>query len=104
MAKMKQIEIGGKKYTFELDRDRIIKAEEVYGVSITKVEERIVSQSYKTWVAGLDKHHGKLSVGERMDLYDEYNQETGKSMEVVSYLMETIGNFINPTQAKKEKK
>lgn len=102
MANLKQIKIKDDKYTFELDRNGIIKAEEEYGVSITKVEERIISQSYKLWVAGLDKHHGKLSVGERMDLYDEYNEEAGKSMEVVSFLMESISNFINPTHTKKK--
>lgn len=102
MKNIKKVTIGDKEYTFELDRKHIIKAEEVFGVSLVKIEEQVVSQSYKLWTAGLDKNHNNISVDARMDLYDEYNKETANSMEVVGFLMEIISNFLQPTLTKKQ--
>lgn len=93
------ITIEEKEYKFEFDRKRIIKAEEVYAVNVSEMKNRIVSQSYRIWCAGLDKNHSNISVEARMDLFDKYNLETKKSMEVVGFLIERIASFINPTQA-----
>ena len=103
MKNNKVIKIDGVEYTFELDRDSIIKAEEVFGVSLMEVQSKLISRSYKLWVAGLDKNHNNISVKARMDLYDAYNQETGESMEIIKFLMDHISNFLNPTPIKKKK-
>lgn len=103
MKNIKVIKIGEQDYTFEFDRNAIIKAEEVFGVSLMDIQTKLISQSYKLWVAGLDKNHKNLSVNARMDLYDAYNQETGESMEIIKFLMDHISNFLNPTPIKKKK-
>lgn len=104
MENIKKITVGDVEYTFEFDRKAIIKAEEVFGFSVTNIETKLISQSYKLWVAGLDKHHNNLSVEAREDLYDAYNAETGKSMEVIEFLMGVVGNFFKPTLTKNKKK
>ena len=101
MEKNKLINIGGKEYKFELDRKHIILAEENFGVSLVKIEEQIISQSMKIWAAGLQKHHNKLSLDERYDLYEAYRDEGEDVMEVITFLIEQISNFLQPTQKKK---
>lgn len=98
MENVKVVKIGDNEYKFELDRAGIIRAEEVYGVSLVKIEEQLISQSYKLWSAGLHKHHNNISIEKRYDLFDELNRQDGSSMEVIGFLVETIGNFLNPTQ------
>ncbi|QIK69952.1 hypothetical protein G7062_06470 [Erysipelothrix sp. HDW6C] len=98
MVENKKIEINGEEYTFELNRRQIIKAEEVYGVSLVDMQSRVISQSYKLWCAGLDMHHSNISIEKRMDLYDQYNEEKGLSMTIVSYLINRITAFVSPTQ------
>ena len=102
MENVKVVKIGDNEYTFELDRKAIIRAEEVYGVSLVKVEEQLISQSYKLWSAGLHKHHNNISIDARYDLFDELNQQDGSSMEVVGFLIEVIGNFLNPTHTQEK--
>lgn len=104
MKNNKVIKIGGKEYTFEVNRNTIIKGEEVFGVSLSKMEDQLISQSLKIWVTGLELHHSELKVDERMDLYEQYNEEVGKSGEVVSFIMEKISNFFSPTHTTKKNK
>ena len=99
---IKQIKIGDKKYTFEFGRMDIIRAEEEYGFKILKLEDQLVSQSIRIWVAGLHRHHKDLSFEERVDLFEQYNEETGQALEVAGELIETVANFLNPTPTKKQ--
>lgn len=108
MAKHKKaiVDIGGKDYTFELDRRTVIYLEEETGFAVAKVENQPVTQSRNIWVGGLQKHHPKLKFNTRVDLYHTFVDEGGDVSEIVAFLIEQYAGFLqtNPkdTQKKKE--
>lgn len=108
MAKFKKatVEIGGKNYTFELDRTTVIYLEEEVGFAVSKVEAQPVTQSRNIWVGGLQKHHPKLKFATRVDLYHTFQEEGGDVSEIVAFLIEQYASFLqtipNDTQKKKE--
>lgn len=102
MEAIKVIKVGDEEFTLELDRKSIMRAEEVYGVSISKVEDQFVSQSYKLFRAALHKNHSNISIDARDDLFDKFVEEGGDRQEVVNFLLEQFGNFFKPTTKTKK--
>lgn len=99
------IKIKDKDYTFELDRNTVVYLEEEAGFSVTKVGDQPVTQSRRMWVGGLQKHHPRLNLKTRIDLFHDAQEEGWDVSEIIEFLIEQYASFLQttPTDTKKKK-
>lgn len=96
MAKM-IIEVEGKEYKFELDREEIKRGERL-GFDRTKIESQSAIQMDLFWSIGLHKNQPNLAMKKCEELLVAYASEGGDVSEVINFLGEQYQNFSLATQ------
>ncbi len=99
------IDINGKEYTFCLTREAV-KWLESRGLNIAELGNKTITYIDLFWVAGLIAKHGELRENEALDLRQEYENEGGDVMEVITFLINEYTNFLDAltdTGSKKKK-
>ena len=100
-----EIEISGKNYTLELNRNSI-KWLEANGFVAEEFDVKPLTYIDLLWTSGFVKNHSELTREECVSLLDKYESEEGDVQEVIKFLTEEYQNFIlalADTQSKKKK-
>lgn len=97
------IDVKGKEYKFCLTRESI-KWLEARGITLQDIEKKMVTFIDDLWCAGLVHNYPDMTEKEAIQLQEDYRSENGDIMEIVKFLTEEYGNFINALTDTKSKK
>lgn len=92
------VEVGGKEYTFELNREEIVRSSSL-GLDMSRLRVNPLEQMVILWTVGLHKNHPQLSLTLCSKLFDKYAyEEEGDMQEVIEFLSGQYQAFSLATQ------
>lgn len=92
------VEVGGKEYKFELNREEIVRSSRL-GLDMTRLNVNPLEQMVILWTVGLHKNQPQLSMSLCAKLFDVYAyEEEGDIREVIEFLSGQYQDFSFATQ------